>query len=115
MAHAIGADVGRVAAAAGGWDLLVNATPVGSVARCAATSPFAGPFDGRLVYDLVYNPDPTALDACRASAPAVATIGGLEMLVAQAGRQFEWWTGQRPPGWSRAARGGRDGPAAERL
>jgi shikimate 5-dehydrogenase len=25
------------------------------------------------------------------------TIGGLEMLVAQAERQFELWTGQRPP------------------
>jgi shikimate 5-dehydrogenase len=26
-----------------------------------------------------------------------AAIGGLEMLVAQAERQFEIWTGQRPP------------------
>jgi shikimate 5-dehydrogenase len=25
------------------------------------------------------------------------TIGGIEMLVAQAERQFELWTGQRPP------------------
>jgi shikimate 5-dehydrogenase len=25
------------------------------------------------------------------------TIGGIEMLVAQAERQFEIWTGQRPP------------------
>ena len=32
------------------------------------------------------------------------TIGGLEMLVAQAERQFELWTGQRPPaGLFRAA------------
>jgi len=27
----------------------------------------------------------------------VETIGGLAMLVAQAERQFEIWTGQRPP------------------
>jgi shikimate 5-dehydrogenase len=27
----------------------------------------------------------------------VETIGGIEMLVAQAERQFEIWTGQRPP------------------
>ena len=80
-----------------GWDLLVNATPVG-------TSPNAGlsplpdgyPFyDGGLVYDLVYNPPHTKLlaDAARAGC---FTLGGLDMLVAQAQAQFEWWTGQRP-------------------
>ena len=48
------------------------------------------------MYDLVYDPDPT--DLMRAPrAPGVAAIGGLEMLVAQAERQFEIWTGQRPP------------------
>jgi 3-dehydroquinate dehydratase/shikimate dehydrogenase len=78
----------------GSWDVLVNATPVGS--RQVPGSPFEGPFDGRLVYDLVYDPDPTLLmlDAARAG---VAAIGGLSMLVAQAERQFEIWTGQRPP------------------
>ena len=76
------------------WDLLVNATPVGS--RALPGTPFEGAFDGRLVYDLVYDPDPTALMA-RAAAEGVETIGGLAMLVAQAERQFEIWTGQRPP------------------
>jgi len=33
-------------------------------------------------------------DAARAGCE---TIGGLEMLVAQAGEQFHWWTGVRPP------------------
>jgi 3-dehydroquinate dehydratase/shikimate dehydrogenase len=94
VAHAIGADVAPWPPSPGSWDLMVNATPVGS--RAAAGAPFTGAFDGRLVYDLVYDPDPTDLmvAAERAGCP---TIGGLEMLVAQAERQFEIWTGQRPP------------------
>ena len=88
------------------WDLLVNATPVGS--RAVPGAPFDGPFDGRLVYDLVYEPDPTDLMQ-RAAAQGVETIGGLAMLVAQAERQFEIWTGQRPPAglFAEAAASGR--------
>ena len=59
-------------------------------------TPFDGPFDGSLVYDLVYDPDPTELME-RAGRAGVPAIGGLAMLVAQAERQFEIWTGQRPP------------------
>jgi 3-dehydroquinate dehydratase/shikimate dehydrogenase len=94
VADAIGADVADWPPRAGSWDLLVNATPLGS--RSAAGVPFEGAFDGQLVYDLVYDPDPTDLmrAAERAGCPA---IGGLEMLVAQAERQFEIWTGRRPP------------------
>lgn len=87
------------------WDLLVNATPAGT-APLVDESPLPdGPFDGRWVYDLVYNPPDTRLlrDARRAGCQ---TIGGLEMLVAQAERQFEWWTGQRPaPGVMQSAVG----------
>lgn len=94
VAHAIGAAVAAWPPRPGSWDLLVNATPVGS--RGAAGLPFEGAFDGRLVYDLVYDPDPT--DLMRAAEQAgCQAIGGLEMLVAQAERQFEIWTGQRPP------------------
>ncbi|MEO6236747.1 MAG: hypothetical protein ABIQ52_07075, partial [Vicinamibacterales bacterium] len=93
VARAIGAGESAWPPGAGSWDLLINATPVGS--RSAAGVPFSGPFDGRLVYDLVYDPDPTEL--MRAAADAgCSTIGGLEMLVAQAERQFQIWTGQRP-------------------
>ena len=80
--------------AAGSWDLLVNATPVGTAPHDATPWPGAR-FDGRLVYDLVYNPPVTRL-LREAAAAGCETIGGLEMLVAQARRQFEWWTGRQP-------------------
>jgi shikimate 5-dehydrogenase len=58
---------------------------------------------GRLVYDLVYNPPATRL-LREAAASGIATIGGLDMLVAQAQEQFLGWTGTRPPdGVMRAA------------
>jgi shikimate 5-dehydrogenase len=48
----------------------------------------------RCVYDLVYNPLETQLlrDAHEAGCE---TLGGLEMLIAQAEKQFELWTGKR--------------------
>jgi shikimate dehydrogenase len=56
--------------------------------------PSAG-LNGRLVYDLTYGPgEATLLRDARAA--GLATLDGLAMLVAQAERQFEWWTGQKP-------------------
>jgi 3-dehydroquinate dehydratase/shikimate dehydrogenase len=85
--------------AAADWDLLVNTTPVGMSPNVGAS-----PLDddalrsaaGKVVYDMVYNPQETRLLAQAATAGA-QTIGGLEMLVAQACRQFEWWTGRTAP------------------
>lgn len=79
----------------GSWDLLVNTTPLGTWPDVQRSPLPDGPFDGRLVYDLVYNPPRTRLlaDAARAGCE---TIGGLDMLVAQALRQFAWWTGATP-------------------
>jgi 3-dehydroquinate dehydratase/shikimate dehydrogenase len=82
-----------------GWDVLVNATPVGMWPHAGDT-----PIDedalsgaaGKVVYDLVYNPLATRLIQLATAAGAHA-IGGLEMLVAQACCQFEWWTGQTAP------------------
>ena len=48
-----------------------------------------------MVYDLVYNPPRTRLLETAARA-GCRTIGGLDMLVAQAQAQFEWWMGRRP-------------------
>jgi shikimate 5-dehydrogenase len=80
----------------GSWDLLVNCTPVGMYPQVDATPIPAAQLTGRYVYDLIYNPAVTRLiqDAKRAGCE---TFGGLEMLVAQAEEQFQWWTTTRPP------------------
>jgi shikimate dehydrogenase len=80
----------------GSWDLLVNCTPVGMYPHVDETPMDASHLTGQCVYDLIYNPTDTQLlrDAARAGCQ---TIGGLEMLVAQAHEQSEWWTGVRPP------------------
>ncbi len=98
------ASVGSWPPGRGSWDLLVNATPVGT-APGVDDSPLPDDFvfDGHLVYDLVYNPPRTRLlrDAAEAGC---RILGGLEMLIGQAQAQFEWWTGQRPdPDLMRAA------------
>lgn len=90
------AEVGPYPPERGSWDLLVNCTPVGMYPRVDETPIDAADLTGRYVYDLIYNPTGTRLlrDAARAGCQ---TIGGLEMLVAQAHEQFYWWTGVRPP------------------
>ena len=49
-----------------------------------------------MVYDLVYNPPETRLIRL-ARAAGAETIGGWEMLAAQARAQFEYWTGLAAP------------------
>jgi shikimate 5-dehydrogenase len=75
-----------------GWDVLVNTTPVGTWPNVDASPLDRDDVRGGLVYDLVYNPIETTLLKWARAAGAEA-IGGLEMLVAQARLQFEWWTG----------------------
>lgn len=74
--------------------IVVNATPIGTTPNVTASPVPAASVTTDVAYDLVYNPDETQFlkDARTAGA---RTIGGLTMLVAQAGRQFEWWTGVR--------------------
>jgi 3-dehydroquinate dehydratase / shikimate dehydrogenase len=79
----------------GSWDILVNTTPVGTWPH-VEERPLEGEVAGSLVYDLVYNPPETAL-LRSAREQGLRTIGGFDMLVAQAARQFEWWTGRRAP------------------
>lgn len=91
----VGAEIGEWPVPAGSWDVLVNCTPLGGAAL-RDESPMAGvPLTGRLVYDLTYGPGESALvrDARLAGRD---TIDGLPMLIAQAERQFEWWTGRKP-------------------
>jgi 3-dehydroquinate dehydratase/shikimate dehydrogenase len=78
-----------------GWDLLVNCTPLGGPTMRDESPLPNGPFKGRLVYDLTYGAGESRLIR-EAREAGCATLDGLPMLVAQAERQFEWWTG-RPP------------------
>jgi 3-dehydroquinate dehydratase/shikimate dehydrogenase len=94
-AHA-GCDSAPMPPAAGSWDVLVNATSAGMHPH-GDESPWPdATFDGALVYDLVYNPRETRL-LREARAAGCGTLDGLPMLVAQAERQFELWTGTPPP------------------
>ena len=77
------------------WDLLINCTPVGMYPRVDETPVPAEQLTGRYVYDLVYNPSVTRL-LSDAAARGCQTIGGLDMLVAQAREQFQWWIGTKP-------------------
>jgi 3-dehydroquinate dehydratase/shikimate dehydrogenase len=95
LAHELGAAVAGFPPEPG-WDLLVNTTPSGTWPRVGECPIPADRVRGGCVYDLIYNPPETALlETARAA--GAETIGGLEMLVAQACLQFEWWTGRPAP------------------
>jgi 3-dehydroquinate dehydratase/shikimate dehydrogenase len=95
IAGLVGGHVAEFPPKAGSWDVLVNATTAGSIAN--PSNPIAGAqLGGEIVFDLVYAPAETRLLA-DARASGCLAIGGLEMLIAQAERQFELWTGMRPP------------------
>jgi shikimate 5-dehydrogenase len=85
------------------WDVLVNATPVGTHPAADDSAFPESTYDGGVAYDLVYNPPRTRF-LRDAAAHGCRVVGGLDMLVAQAARQIELWTGHRPdPGPMRAA------------
>jgi shikimate dehydrogenase len=95
IASVVSGRVGSWPLEAGGWDLLVNCTPVGMHPRVDESPVEPAALTGRLVYDLVYNPQLTRL-LSDAAAAGCQTIGGLDMLVAQAQEQFRTWTGVQP-------------------
>ena len=96
VARLAGGTVGTWPPSPGSWDLLVNTTPVGTAPGITQTPvPAASLWGGKTVYDLVYNPGRTRL-LREATTAGCETIGGLDMLVAQAVRQFAWWSGTRP-------------------
>jgi 3-dehydroquinate dehydratase/shikimate dehydrogenase len=95
LSAAFGVGAGLRPVPPGSWDVLVNATPIG-MHPDTDQSPFPeSDYGGGVAYDLVYNPPRTRF-LRDASAQGCRTIGGLEMLVAQARRQIELWTGLRP-------------------
>jgi len=103
LAPSLGADTGEWPPAPGSWDVLVNCTPLGGAGQREESPLPRASVTGPLVYDLTYGAGPSAL-LRDARAAGCLTIDGLPMLIAQAERQFEWWTGQRPePGVMAAA------------
>ena len=95
VATLVGVQAGPFPPLPGTWDVLVNATSAGS--RDGDRSPMEGvPLDGEIVFDLVYSPSETAL-VRQARESGCWTIGGIEMLIGQAERQFDIWTGHAPP------------------
>jgi len=115
VAAGCGAGPGTWPPPAGSWDLLVNCTPLGGPNARSETPLPGGSFDGRLVYDLTYGDteSPLLRDARTAGC---LTLDGLPMLVAQAERQFEWWTGKRPvDGVMKAAVAIGSGPASKQV
>jgi 3-dehydroquinate dehydratase / shikimate dehydrogenase len=98
VAAAAGCDHGDLAdLATREWDVLINATPVGS-----SSEPVKSPVPARLhragsvVLDMVYDPLVTPL-LREAQAAGAQTVDGLQMLIAQAAGQFETWTGLEAP------------------
>jgi 3-dehydroquinate dehydratase/shikimate dehydrogenase len=79
------------------YDVLVNATPLGSGAFPGESpAPASALRSGSVVFDMVYEPRETPLLAA-ARARGCTTIDGVEMLVAQAVGQFEAWSGVGAP------------------
>jgi shikimate dehydrogenase len=80
------------------FDILVNTTPLGMKGKAEGETPVrAEQLKGlHLVYDLVYVPFQTPLMA-EADLAEVPKIGGLAMLIAQAGEQQKIWTGLDAP------------------
>jgi shikimate 5-dehydrogenase len=102
-AMVVSGEVGPWPPEPGSWDLLINCTPIGMHPDAEGSPIAADGLTGQWVYDLVYNPRTTRL-LREAAVAGCQTIGGLEMLVAQAHEQFQWWTDMQPPaGVMRAA------------
>lgn len=87
-----------VGAALAESDLLVNATPIGSLGdrRGSALPGGVSLHSGLTVFDLVYRPRRTSL-LSTARAAGCRTVEGIEMLIEQGARSFQIWLERRPP------------------
>jgi len=84
-------------AAYGDFDVVVNATPLGTHGQLENETPATAAQlrEVRLAYDLVYNPLETRFIR-EARAAGCDVLSGIEMLLAQAIEQFKLWTGRDP-------------------
>jgi len=99
-AAALAGHRGRVAEPGeiGGFDLVVNATPLGMSGHGGPPTPVDPVLlrPDQLLVDLVYEPAETALLAA-ARERGLRAFNGVRMLVHQAARAFELWTGTEAP------------------
>jgi shikimate 5-dehydrogenase len=77
------------------WDLLISTVP-GHAADPIAEQFAVGAISAKAVFDVVYDPWPTAL-AAAAAATGATVISGYELLVQQAVGQVELMTGHKAP------------------
>jgi 3-dehydroquinate dehydratase/shikimate dehydrogenase len=78
------------------FDLLIHATPVGMWPQEHECLLAPEQIRAGTVFDLVYNPPETKLLKI-AEAAGSRVISGIEMYLAQASRQFKFWTGRDAP------------------
>jgi shikimate dehydrogenase len=81
-----------------GSKLIINATPVGMFPDIddSITTLQSSFHKDQIVFDLVYNPAQTRL-LKMANVSGAVTLDGLKMLVYQAAKSFELWTGEELP------------------
>ena len=79
-----------------GFDIILNATPLGMAGIKGPLPLEAADLKTKLVFDMVYNPVETPLLRL-ARQQGIPVITGVEMFVQQGARQFEIWTGKPAP------------------
>lgn len=80
--------------------MIVNTTPIGMKGNSADEMPLGLEVISKLpadtvIYDIIYNPTKTRLIS-KAQEYGLKTIGGLDMLINQAAKALEIWTGRLP-------------------
>ena len=97
LARAFGAEsLPRAALRTESFDAILNATPVGMHPHDGVSPLVPGELHCRLVMDMINRPQRTQLLKIAAQ-KGIATVPGIEMLIAQGVAQWEIWIGKRAP------------------
>ncbi len=97
LARAFGAEsLPRAALRSESFDVILNATPVGMHPHVGVSPLTPSELHCRVVMDMINRPQKTQL-LKMASQKGIATVPGIEMLIAQGVAQWEIWFGKRGP------------------